>query len=350
MLIHASNMSANEGARVVLRADGVLAATYVLPIKVRDPLPDELIRYLDALSAMCEVIVVDGSDDERFSDFAARRPPLVRHVRPDPDLCGLLNGKVAGVLTGIRRASHERVVIADDDVRYDAIGLSAIVAMLTDAEIVRPHNYFAPVPWHARLDTARSLINRVTGGDWPGTLAVRRSVLQRTGGYDGNVMFENLELVRTVAAAGGREHLALGLYVRRLPPSARHFLSQRVRQAYDEFTRPVRMAVWLSILPGMGMTARRRRLVATALAASVSVVLAETGRRRAGGSAVFPGSCSLLAPIWVLERAVCAWLAVGARLVLGGIPYRGRVVREAASPMRELRRQHHRASHIESTD
>ena len=32
-----------------------------------------------------------------------------------------------------------------------------------------------------------------------------------------------------------------------------------------------------------------------------------------------------------------SWLALGARLFLGGVPYRGRVLRHAATPMRVLR-------------
>jgi hypothetical protein len=51
---------------------------------------------------------------------------------------------------------------------------------------------------------------------------------------------------------------------------------------------------------------------------------------------VFPFVASLLAPVWVLERAICAWLALGARLALGGVPYRGRIMRHAASSMRVL--------------
>ena len=97
------------------------------------------------------------------------------------------------------------MVIADDDVRYDEAALDAVRRLLDRAALVRPQNYFAPLPWHACLDTARTLINRVTGGDWPGTFGVRRAALERTGGYDGNVLFENLEMVRTIKAAGGVE-------------------------------------------------------------------------------------------------------------------------------------------------
>ena len=314
--------------------------SYVLPIRSATPADEELIRYVRGLTRYCEVIVVDGSPREVFESFAARCGHLVRHVPPDAAHAALLNGKVAGVLTGLRLASHERIVIADDDVRYDLRNLQAVSDALADADVVRPQNYFDPLPWHARVDTARTLINRVTGGDWPGTLAVRRAALERTRGYDGNVMFENLELVRTVVAAGGRAVAPRNIYVRRLPPPTHHFAAQRVRQAYDELARPARMLVWLSVLPLVGLVYRRRGASAAALALAMPIMAAEAGRRVDGGRSAFPVSASLLAPAWVLERAVSAWLALGARVFLGGVPYRGRLVRTAATPMRELRRRY----------
>jgi hypothetical protein len=97
--------------------------------------------------------------------------------------------------------------------------------------------------------------------------------------------------------------------------------------------------LWLSLGPLMlyQLARRRRRVVAVAIAATM--LLAEAGRRRAGGRAVFPAATSLCAPLWVFERAVCAWFAVGAFLLWGGIPYRGRVIRRAATPLRILRRR-----------
>ena len=57
--------------------------------------------------------------------------------------------------------------------------------------------------------------------------------------------------------------------------------------------------------------------------------------------AYFPASSSLLAPGWLfVERGVCSWLAVGERVLHGGVRYRGTVLRQAASPMAELRRRH----------
>ena len=63
----------------------------------------------------------------------------------------------------------------DDDVRFDRPGLERVVDLLATHHLVRPQNYFSPLPWHALWDTARTLINRAPGPDYPGTLAVRRS-------------------------------------------------------------------------------------------------------------------------------------------------------------------------------
>jgi len=286
-----------------------------------------------------DVVVVDGSPAAIAARHRAMWPDALVHVRPDPDLrCA--NGKVAGVLTGLRRARHERVLLADDDVRYDAATLAAILARLDrpGVGVVRPQNVFEPRPWHALWDTSRTLLNRVSGGDWPGTLAVRRQALLATGGYDGDVLFENLELVRTVRAAGWREEVALDVLVPRRPPSTGHFLSQRVRQAYDELARPVRLAVWLSVVPATAAHLRHPRRLLGGVAAVV--LLAEVGRRRAGGRPRLPATASLLAPGWVLERGVCAWLAVGLRVGRGGVPYREGVLRRAATPVRVLRRRY----------
>jgi hypothetical protein len=249
-------------------------------------------------------------------------------------------GKVGGVLTGVRLASNERLIIADDDVRYDDASLRQVADALGTSHVVRPQNYFSPLPWHARWDTGRMLLNRMTGGDWPGTLGVRRSMLRATNGYDGRAMFENLELVRTVLAAGGRERVLFDAYVVRRPSTARHFWSQRVRQAYDELARPPRLAAQLAILPVAALLSAAAGWPAIAAAAALTAAVAEIGRRRAGGRRVFPARASLMAPVWLAERAVCSWLAIGARVALGGVPYRGTILRHAATPMRVLRLQH----------
>jgi hypothetical protein len=198
---------------------------------------------------------------------------------------------------------------------------------------------FRPAPWHARWDTGRSLLNRALGGDYPGTLGVRRGALQRTGGYDGDVLFENLELMRTVRAGGGREVNALDLFVTRRPPTTRHFLGQRVRQAYDDLALPLRLAAFLALGPMAAVLARRRPRATAAALLVGPVALAEAGRRRAGGRGAFGPADALMAPLWVMERAACAWLALGTLALRGGCPYAGAVIPRAASSPRRLRRR-----------
>ena len=317
---------------------GRLHATYVLPLKTSEPEGEEFAGYLRELEKLIEVVVVDGSAPDVYAAHAAAWPTAVRHVAPDPAY-RFANGKVDGVLTGLDIATYDRVVIADDDVRYDAPALSRVVELLSDHDLVRPQNYFDPAPWHAVWDTGRTLLNRAIAKDFPGTLGVRRDLVKRVGGYDGDVMFENFELIRTIEIAGGRTCAPLDLYVRRLPPTANHFWGQRVRQAYDELARPYRMAAELSVLPLTAAAVARGRWGRLAAGLGAIMLTAEVGRRRAGGTAVFPASASVGAPLWVGERAVCSWVALSNRVTRGGVPYAGGTLSRAANSRSELRRR-----------
>ena len=315
------------------------SASYVLPLRWADGRDrDDLTAYLRRLSERVEVFVVDGSELSVFDANSSAWGSFVKHVRPDPDL-HFLNGKVDGVLTGLRLATFDKVVVADDDVRYDDDSLERTIDLLDHADVVRPQNYFDPAPWHAQWDTARSLLNRAFAADYPGTLALRKSALGPEG-YDGDVMFENLELLRTAEARGARVVGPLDLYVARWPPDASHFWSQRVRQAYDDFAIPGRMVVWLSLAPLVARSVVRRDPRGPLLGLVAAIGAAELGRRRAGGRAVFSPLASAMAPLWVAERALTSWLAVGQRLT-GGCRYGDKLIPRAASSARALRRRAH---------
>jgi hypothetical protein len=317
-----------------------LDLAYVVPVRWRDGAQrQELAAYLERIAPHCaETIVVDGSEPAIFAANATAFSSHATHVAPGPGEQWLM-GKVAGVRTGVELASREQVVIADDDVRYEPGALRRVAGLLDEHDLVRPQNYFERLPWHARWDTARTLLNRSLGRDYPGTLALRRSRMLAMGMYDGDVLFENLELMRTLRAHGGSLVSPLDLYVARVPPSARHFWGQRTRQAYDDFALPARMALWLAVLPLILLAVRKRRPALALAPAAASVAVAELGRRRGGGSAVFPSTSSLLAPGWILERGVCAWLAVLQRLRYGGARYGDAIIPVAAHSVRTLRRR-----------
>lgn len=318
-------------------------AVYLLPLRRSSVDADDvadLAAYLARVATVLPVVVADGSPPEVRAAHAAAWDERVLVV-PVPPPLPATNGKVVGVLAGLAATRAERVVVADDDVRYDGAALARAVALLDEADVVVPQNVYDALPWHARWDTARSLLNRAFGGDFPGTLAVRRSALGPDG-YDAGVLFENLELMRTVVSRGGRVRRALDLYVPRRPATVRKFVEQRVRQAYDSFAQPGRLAVELAILPlllGATAATRGRRSLRCAAPASLFlavVALAERGRRRSGGADHFPATTALWAPLWLAERAVCSWAAVAWRC-RGGVPYAGTRLRTAAHSVRELR-------------
>jgi hypothetical protein len=307
-------------------------ATYILPITVSslrgfNELTGYLLR-LRRIAPQLQLIVVDGSPVNVFAAHARRWSRFVTHVRPASLRC--LNGKVRGVLTGFAFASHDKIIIADEEIRYDARSLAQMIDALDHAEVVRPQSYFMPDTWQTLVDSSSALINRATGGDWPGTLGVRRHVLH--GGYIGDVLFENLELVRTVRASGGRELVAHDIFVARRPANNEHFFGHRIRQAYSEFARPMRMALALLTLPLTVLAIVALRFDLLAVFSCVALVTAETGRMRAGAYRYFSFRSSLAAPFWILEQSVCAWLAVAMRLYYGGIPHSGSVIQTAATP------------------
>ncbi|HEV7975664.1 hypothetical protein [Amycolatopsis sp.] len=119
--------------------------------------------------------------------------------------------------------------------------------------------------------------------------------------YDGDVLVENLELFR----------------------------NQRTRQAYDSLAQPVRLCGELLLLPSAVTAVARRSTRALAAAALIVVATAEVGRRR-GGTAVYPLDSAWWAPLWLAERALRGWLALGARFFHGGIRYRDHRLRTAA--------------------
>ncbi len=322
-----------------LAGDTRLDAEMVIPLRwATEPNPGavvEMAGYLATMAQLLDVTVVDGSPPEDFAQHDLAWSTHVRLMRPDPRPGA--NGKVVGAMTGVRCARHGRVVLADDDVRYDEHLLRTLLALMDGADLVRPANVFSSWPWHARWDGSRSLLNRAVAADWPGTFAVRRSLLEATDGWDADVMFENLELVRTVRAVGGVVLDAPQVLVPRLAPTARHFWSQRVRQAYDDLAQPWRLLGALATGPAV-LWALRRSPSAAGAGALAAITLAESGRRRHGADRLVPATVPLFAPLWLGERAVCSWLALFARL-RGGVRYRDRRLPTAAHTTAQIRRR-----------
>jgi len=308
---------------------------YVLPIRRTRFNPGEatgLRRYVETLKeAGCEVIVADGSAPGVFDQHTAVLGPSCRHVRVDRRF-GYLNDKVNGIYTGIELASFDRIILADDDVRYSVANIRAVMRLLDHHDVVRPQNFINPLPWWAKLETARMLINRalLPAADYPGTCAFRRPRMLAAGRYDGDVLFDNEEIIRHLAQDGCRIAYANDLFVQKCPPTFLKWTEQRPRQAYEDFGMRLKTALFfvlppLSFLVAKGFGIRGVAIFFLALSFLASSIAAR-GRARGRAREVFPLHCCFFAGFWMFERTLSTYWALYWYLTRGGYPFGGRIL------------------------
>ena len=312
-----------------------MRCTYLLPIRrVRANVSEmeNFARYFQMLAgAGCEVLVVDGSPPEVFDEHERVWHGLCKHVKVNPSYT-YLNGKVNGVHTGVDLAGFERIVLADDDIRYTVQDIERMCHLLDQHEMVRPQNYLSPLPWWGRMEAARMLINRgvLQTGDYPGTCAFRRSTCLRVGHYDGDVLFDNEEIVRHFLLQGADVHYALDFFVHKRPPTLRKWMEQRPRQAYEDFVMRAKTALFMSLLPvglALGLFSGARAALGFVLFVSLSaVVLALRGLLRHRAYRFFRPYVVLYAPLWILERALSSYWALYWRIARGGYPFGDRLL------------------------
>ena len=310
-------------------------STYLLPIRRATFSPieaRELAVYFSTLNdAGCDVLVIDGSPAPVFREHAEVWRGVCRHEQVDRSF-GYLNDKVNGIHTGMRLASIEKIVLADDDVRYTAAEIERVCELLDKFDVVRPQNYLSPLPWWARMEAARMLINRATlrTGDYPGTCAFRRSVMLRVGPYDGDVLFDNEEIIRHFARAGATISYATNLFVRKRPPTFHKWIEQRPRQAYEDFGLRGKTALFLSLpifAVWIGVAFGWKSFLASLLMVAIAAVaLAAAGRSRGAASHYFSKSVCFFAPFWILERSMSTYWALYWHFTRGGYPFGDKIL------------------------
>lgn len=309
--------------------------TYLLPIRRQSfssAEASELAEYFRRLrNAGCEVLVIDGSPTLVFEQHHAAWSAFCRHEEVDRSF-GYLNDKVNGIHTGVNLAAAEKIVLADDDIRYAPSEIERVCILLDDFEVVRPQNFLSPLPWWARMEAARMLINRATlrTADYPGTCAFQRAAILRAGHYDGDVLFDNEEIIRHFASEGATINYATSLFVRKRPPTFRKWIEQRPRQAYEDFGLWTKTALFfslppLAILVALAGGTKGIALYADALAIG-AVGLAAVGWRRGTASQYFPWSVCLFAPLWIFERSLSTYWALYWHLTRGGYPFGDKIL------------------------
>lgn len=254
----------------------------------------EFADYLSALGmAKCDVIIVDDSPEHTLARHRRVLCWFGRHVAARPRHRDL-SGAVDPLRAALDFASCDRVIVAGATVRYDAGALDEVCALLDYHQAVEPQDYLEPLPWWGGIEAGRMLVHRgiETLPDHGATFAFRKSAIRG---------------IPAVDCVGARD-----VFVRRLPPQLAEWLTERPRQAGDDFALPVKSAFFLALLPlALLLAAFGGIRLAGGYAGAVamgSVALAVRGR--VGAGTVFPLRACLYAPLWVLERSVSVYWAL----------------------------------------
>lgn len=309
--------------------------TYLCPIRFADvdkQVIENFDQYWSKLAQLgAEVLVVDGSPRHVFQ-VHKKAWSNCKHIAVDPRY-RFLNGKVNGLITGVLEASNEFIIMGDDDIRYDPEDIHRMLKGLEDHDLVKPQNYFSPSPFWTKIDTGRILLNRafIPEGDFPGTLGFKKEVFLKAWPYDGDVLFDNEEIVKHLENRGGRILYDRDLFVRRKPPSFKKWLEQRPRQAYEDFVMQKRTVFFLALIPiFLILIGSKKVKTATLLGAILflgALLKAEKGRSGAAEKYLSP-KILIFAPLWILERSVSIYLALYWKLVKGGYPFGDRLIKK----------------------
>jgi len=276
----------------------------------------DLAGYLSTIAvAGCDVVILDASPRLQF-DLNERILRWVgQHiaVRSEHRTPG---GSIDLVRCAATLAACDKVIVAADDVRYNADAIAEVCDLLDAHEVVEPQDYLDPLPWWGGVETGRILVHRgiEPQPDHGATFAFRREILAGLHSLAaGDVIADH---VHRLGAAGAEVFVASGVFVRREPGALSAWFSQRARAAGDDFAQPIKTAFFFSITPllallavlgGLGLAGGTAGAIAFA-----SVGLAIRGR--AGAGAFFPLHACLFAPVWIFERSVSVYWALFRKL------------------------------------
>jgi hypothetical protein len=277
----------------------------------------DLATYLSSLAvAGCEVIVVDDSSAPVFENNRRVLRWVSRHIAARPRHRSF-SGTIDLVRTAIDVSTCDKIIVAEENVRYDGTAIDSLCELLDLHEVVEPQDYFDPLPWWIGIEAGRMLVHRGVEPlpDHGATFGMRKSIVRGLRGVD--VAWTNGDdPVRHLTSQGAEVFSACDVFVRRLPPPLSDWLRDRPKQAGDDFAMPVKTAFFFGLLPMAVVLAvvggsRLAGGYAGAIAFS-SLVLAIRGR--AGNATFFPLRACFSAPLWVLERSISVYWALFRKL------------------------------------
>jgi hypothetical protein len=295
--------------------------TYLVVIeRDREPADDlrDLASYLSTLSlAGCEVVVVDGSPSPVFESNRAVLRWVSRHIAARPRHHNF-SGGIDSVRAAVDVSGCDKIIVADENVRYQPDAIESVCELLDLHEVVEPQDYFEPLPWWSGIEAGRMLVHRGVEPlpDHGATFGIRKSSVRGLRGVDIVAWSNGEDAVRRLASQGAEVFSACDVFVRRLPQPLDHWWRDRPRQADDDFAMPVKSAFFFALLPvAILLTAFGGLRLAGGYAGAIalgSMVLALRGR--GGATTFFPLRACLCAPLWVFERSLSVYWALFRKL------------------------------------
>ena len=291
-------------------------ASYLVILDPRTRDLTEFASYLSTISvAGFEVIVAELPDAFDENDRVLRW--VGQHVRIRPQHRSF-SGTIDPLHVAMNVASCDKVIVADERVRYSVDALHEINVLLDAHEVVEPQDYLDPLPWWGGIDAGRMLLHR---GIEPlphhgATFGFRRGVWRGFRAIDAGAATGDPP--RRLASQGAEVFAALEVFVRRNPPLLGEWIRQRPRYADSDFSLPLKSAFFFGILPiALVLSLLGGPRLAVCYAAAISLAsLALAMRGRVGAAQFFPRRTCLYSPLWVLERSLSVYWALLRRLPL----------------------------------
>jgi len=169
----------------------------------------------------------------------------------------------------------------------------------------------------------------------------------RVGHYDGDVLFDNEEIVRHFRLKGARVKYARDFFLLKLPPTFEKWIEQRPRQAYEDFVMHAKTLFFASLPIFLALTWMKAGWQLSLIYVTVISVGACASAARGltdGAARFFPTQIVFYAPLWIAERSVSTYWAFYWYFTRGGYPFGDKVVskgtgrawrREAAKSSKE---------------
>ena len=284
----------------------------------------DLAAYLSDIAASdFEVIVVDASSPEHLEENRRVLRWVCRHTAAKPQhVTGF--GKIDVLRAAIDLASCDKVIVADEHVRYSPEALDDVTALLEMHEVVEPQDYFDPMPWWGGIEAGRILVHRSISPipDRGSTFGFRKRSVSGLRSLDHAALAH--DYVRRLASQGAEVFTSMQLFVRRMPPAFSDWIRELPRRAEEEFRMPATAVLFFMLIPSLiAVTllggARMAGTIAAGIAfASIGLAL----RGRIGAGRFFPWRACFFAPVWILQRSVSIYCGLLWRVSRGGEPRR----------------------------